>query len=113
MIFIQLSEEQLNQMMQSAVREGIAQAASINTSQSLLDVWLSIEELRDYLPGKPAITTLYGKVQRREIPFKRMGKRLVFLRSEIDHWLKGQHRRASTEISTSSEQYLSSTRKRS
>jgi excisionase family DNA binding protein len=51
------------------------------------DRWLSIEELQDYLPGRPSITTLYGKVQRNEIPFHKMGKRLIFRQSEIETWL--------------------------
>ena len=60
-----------------------------NPGHSTPDRWFTIEELRSYLPGKPAITTLYGKVQRREIPFHRTGKRVTFLQSEIDQWLKG------------------------
>ncbi|GAB2553697.1 helix-turn-helix transcriptional regulator [Spirosoma areae] len=70
------------------------------------DRWLSIKELSQYLPGQLAVTTLYGRVQRREIPFKRMGKRLVFLQSEIDQWLKDQHIKTFTELSTVAEGYV-------
>ena len=69
------------------------------------DRWFSIEELSDYLPGKPAVTTLYGKVQRREIPFSRSGKRLVFRQSEIDQWLQSQRVKTASELKTEVEQH--------
>lgn len=80
-------------------------------TQSIPDRWLSIEQLADYLPGRPAITTIYGKVQRREIPHKRMGKRLVFLQSEIDQWLEAKHVKTSSELATSAQQHISPNRK--
>ena len=75
-------------------------------SQPAADRWFSIEELSEYLPGHPAITTLYGKVQRREIPFSRDGKRLVFRQSEIDLWLQGKRVKTNTELSDQAEKYV-------
>ncbi|GAB3339736.1 hypothetical protein GCM10027299_52580 [Larkinella ripae] len=60
--------------------------------------FFTIEELSNYLPGKPAVTTLYGKVQRREIPFSRKGKRLVFRQADIDQWLIGSQARPTAEL---------------
>lgn len=74
-------------------------------SQSIPDRWFSIEELSEYLPGHPAVTTLYGKVQRREIPFNRKGKRLSFLKSEIDSWLQSGRVKTSAELSVTAEQH--------
>ncbi|MBD2752479.1 helix-turn-helix domain-containing protein [Spirosoma validum] len=74
--------------------------------QSGADRWMTIEELSDYLPGKPAVTTLYGKVQRRELPFKRLGRRLTFLQSEIDQYLKGQSCMSHIEINAVADQYV-------
>lgn len=54
------------------------------------DEWLSVDQLRNYLPGRPAIATIYAKVQKREIPFRKTGKRLTFLKSEIDAWLNSR-----------------------
>ncbi|GAB4035255.1 helix-turn-helix domain-containing protein [Spirosoma gilvum] len=62
------------------------------------DRWLNIKELSDYLPGKPAITTIYGKVQRREIPFFREGKNLFFLQSQIDLWLASKRSKTALEL---------------
>ncbi|GAB3909120.1 hypothetical protein GCM10028803_46150 [Larkinella knui] len=60
--------------------------------------FFTIEELSNYLPGKPAVTTLYGKVQRRQIPFSRKGKRLVFRQADIDQWLIDGHSNLSAEL---------------
>ncbi|GAB3991881.1 hypothetical protein GCM10028807_23310 [Spirosoma daeguense] len=111
MFITTLTGDQLSQMMQDAVRQGIADYTIRHSTTVDTNKWFSIEELSGYLPGKPAITTLYGKVQRREIPHKKMGKRLVFLKSEIDQWLKVQHRKTKCEINLAAEQYLSSTQK--
>lgn len=81
-------------------------------SQSIPDRWFSIEELSEYLPGHPAITTLYGKVQRREIPFSRKGKRLAFRQSDIDQWLQSGRVMTSTELDISANQYLSTHKKK-
>jgi len=75
-----------------------------NLNQFEPDRWFSIEELSEYLPGKPAKATIYRYVQNRNIPFKKYGKRLAFLKSDIDHWLKEKHHKTISEIET--EKYL-------
>ena len=70
------------------------------------DRWFSIEELSEYLPGHPAVTTLYGKVQRREIPFVRQGKRLAFRQSAIDQWLQNGYVKTNGELAAQAEQHL-------
>jgi excisionase family DNA binding protein len=51
------------------------------------DYFLSIEDLRDYLPENPARQTIYGWIFERKIPFEKHGKRLYFRKSEVDKWL--------------------------
>lgn len=80
--------------------------------QQTKDCWMTIEELSAYLPGRPAVSTLYNKVQRRELPHKRMGKRLAFLKSEIDQWLKGLDCKTQTQINEAAEQYVLANKKR-
>ncbi len=52
------------------------------------DHWYNLEELCSYLPDKPSKNTVYGWVQRRRIPHKKKFKKLYFIKSEIDEWLK-------------------------
>jgi hypothetical protein len=54
------------------------------------DTRFSVDEVCEYLPGKPRRATIYGKVQRGEIPHGREGKTLFFLKSQIDNWLSGK-----------------------
>ena len=49
--------------------------------------WLDIDALCEYLPDKPAKQTVYGWVCKKTIPFHKKGKKLQFLKSEIDRWL--------------------------
>ncbi|OIN58006.1 helix-turn-helix domain-containing protein [Arsenicibacter rosenii] len=73
-----------------------------------LDKHFTTEELSDYLPGKPAVSTLRNKFQRREIPGRKVGKRIVFLKSEIDQWLKGERPAMQVELQEQAEAYLNS-----
>lgn len=49
--------------------------------------WMNVDELCEYLPGKPAKQTVYGWVCSKFIPYHKKGKKLQFLKAEIDEWL--------------------------
>lgn len=51
------------------------------------DKWLSVEDLMEYLPDNTARATIYGWVAQEKIPYHKYGKKLTFLKSEIDTWL--------------------------
>lgn len=63
------------------IRKHIVSAALAN------DKWLSIKDLINYLPDQTARATIYGWVSQGLIPHHKYGKKLVFLKSEIDYWL--------------------------
>jgi excisionase family DNA binding protein len=75
-------------------------------SAQATDCWMSLDELCEYLPGKPAKATIYGKVHLREIPHKKDGKRLIFRKSEIDEWLNAKGRKTVAETQAQADQYL-------
>lgn len=66
-----------------------------NTTQ---DQWMTIEDLTMYLPDKPSTQTVYSWVGQKVIPYNKVGKRLYFLKSDIDHWLKNGRRKTAAEI---------------
>jgi excisionase family DNA binding protein len=70
------------------------------------DTWFAINELCDYLPDKPAKPTVYGWVHAGAIPYHKGEKKLRFLKSEIDGWLKQGRRKTTTEIALEAEQYI-------
>jgi excisionase family DNA binding protein len=71
-----------------------------------LDRWLNLSDLCFYLPDKPAKSTIYGYVQAGTIPFHKKGKKLFFLKSEIDTWLKTGRRKTVAEIKAEAKTYL-------
>lgn len=52
------------------------------------DRWLDLTELCQYHPDKPTKATVYLWVSAARIPVHKGGKKLRFLKSEIDEWLK-------------------------
>lgn len=62
------------------------------------DRWMTIDELCDYLPEKPAKQTIYGLVSRGKIPVSKRSKRLLFLKSLIDEWLRSASRVSLSDV---------------
>jgi len=62
------------------------------------DRWFNIDQLCQYIPDKPAKQTVYGWVARHEVPYHKKGKKLQFLKSEIDTWLKSDQRKTAAEL---------------
>ncbi|HOK35666.1 MAG TPA: helix-turn-helix domain-containing protein [Paludibacteraceae bacterium] len=70
------------------------------------DRWFNLQELCTYLPDKPARQTVYGWIGQKLIPYHKKGKKLQFLKSEIDAWLKEGKRKTIAEIQAEAEQYI-------
>jgi excisionase family DNA binding protein len=67
--------------------------------------WFDLNELCDYHPDKPSKPTVYGWVNAGIIPVHKGGKKLRFLKSEIDSWLKQGRKKTLAETATEAEQY--------
>ena len=70
------------------------------------DRWFDLVELCDYLPDKPSKQTVYLWVHSRTIPFHKRGKKLFFLKSEIDNWLKQGRKLTRAEIAAKADTYV-------
>ena len=62
------------------------------------DRWFNLQELCDYLPDRPAKQTVYGWIGNHIIPFHKKGKKLQFLKSEIDAWLLEDQRQTLVQV---------------
>lgn len=71
---------------------------------------MNLQELHDYLPEKPNISTIYGWTSQRLIPYYKKGNRLYFLKSEIDELLKSSRIKTNAEIEAEAEKYISRNR---
>lgn len=61
-------------------------------------VWFNLNEVQEYLPDKPSKNTVYGWVRKGLIPVHKSGKKLRFLKSEIDEWLLNGKKETIIEI---------------
>ena len=76
------------------------------TTQPEQPVWFDLIQLCDYLPDKPALATIYGKVHAGTNPVHKGAKKLRFLKSEIDTWLMEGRRKTVSEIAQEADKYI-------
>ena len=65
------------------------------------ETWFTVAEL-----------CAYCWTSSREIPFHKRGKRIMFLKSEIDEWLQGVKGKSKNEIQREAEEYVSSVQRK-
>ena len=75
------------------------------------DRWLNLDDLCNYHPNNPAKPTVYTWICQRLIPYHKKGKKVMFLKSEIDAWLKAGRRKTAAEIQVEAEQFVTNQRK--
>lgn len=83
-----------------------------NIQQPATDRWFDLSELCNYHPDKPTKPTVYGWVHSGLIPCHKGGKKLRFLKSEIDSWLKQGRKKTLSEIVSEADTYLKTKGKR-
>jgi len=74
--------------------------------------WLDINELCLYHPDRPSRQTVYGWVNSRQIPVHKTGKKLRFLKSEIDEYLRQDRKPTHNEDKLGIEKYCAKKGKR-
>ncbi|MCR5696413.1 MAG: helix-turn-helix domain-containing protein [Marinilabiliaceae bacterium] len=79
-----------------------------NTPTEPSDRWFDMKELSAYLPDHPARQTVYGWISRHAIPYHKKGKKLQFLKAEIDSWLKTDKRKTVAELRVEALQFVNS-----
>lgn len=75
------------------------------------DRWFNIDEACIYIPEKPSKLTVYGWVHAGTVPVHKRGKKLYFLKSEIDAWLKTGRKKTFAETEAEAEKYVSGRKK--
>jgi len=56
------------------------------------DRLMTIDQICDYLPEKPAKQTIYQKICSKQIPYQKHGSRIYFSKFEIESWLNNGRR---------------------
>lgn len=78
----------------------------IPQSPAQSDQWFDINELCNYLPDKPKKSTVYFWIHTGMVPVHKGGKKLRFLKSEIDSWLMQGKQKTLAESSSEADAYL-------
>ena len=84
----------------------------LNQNKPETDTWFDLNQLCKYLPSKPVKATVYTWVRERRIPFHKSGKKLAFLKSEIDDFIKQGRQKTAFEIKAEADFYLKKLKKR-
>ena len=111
-VFISLPIEDL----QTVIIDCVNSCLKNNTQESKTPIeqteqWLDLNDLIQYDPEKRTKPTWYGKISRNEVPHYKRGRKLIFLKSEIDEWLKQGKCKSNAEIEQEAEAYLSKNKK--
>ncbi len=83
----------------------------INEKPTETDLWFDLNELCIYHPDKPSKATVYGWVHAGIIPVHKNGKKLRFLKSEIDEWLKQGRKKTFSDIASEADIFLAKKKK--
>ena len=75
-----------------------------NENQEEEDKLLNVQEAASLLCL--SVPTVYGLVQRSEIPVCKRSKRLYFSKKELFNWIKSARRKTISEISSEADNYL-------
>lgn len=80
------------------------------SKEPVKDEWFDVDGLCAYHPDKPAKKTVYDWVTLRRVPYHKDGKRLRFLKSEIDAWLAGGYHQTDEEMQATAVDYVNAKR---
>ncbi len=100
----QITPPELETLIENSIRKVLSLQKS--EQQNETDHWFDLNELCNYLPDKPAKATAYGWIHAGTIPHHKGKKKLRFLKSEIDQWLKTGKRNTVAETANEAENYL-------
>jgi excisionase family DNA binding protein len=78
----------------------------VNEPTTEPDRWFDLNELCNYHPDKPSKATVYGWVNAGLIPVHKSGRKLRFLKTEIDSYLKQGRKKTLEETAKEAVQYL-------
>lgn len=67
---------------------------------------MDITAAQKYIPSHPATQTIYGWTSNGQIPFHKIGKRIYFVKSELDEWLSHGLHKSDDNLRREAEEYV-------
>jgi len=102
----QISAHELETLIENSIKKVLSTQQAEQPTET--DRWFDLKELCQYHPDKPSKPTVYGWVHNGLIPHHKGGKKLRFLKSEIDNWIKQGRRKTLVETAIEAAQYVQS-----
>ena len=75
------------------------------------DQRMDVSEAQKYIPGHPVVQTIYGWTSNNMIPYHKVGKRIYFVKSELDAWLSKEQHKSQEDLRKEAEEYVNNRRK--
>lgn len=111
-VFFNVPLPKLEPIFKRWVREVFQEKPQITQSTKEPDIWFDIDGFCEYHPDKPKKPTVYGWVHSKAVPCHRGQKKLRFLKSEIDLWLKSGKKLTYAETALEADEYLANKKRR-
>ncbi len=105
-VFLSLTKSDFQDLIAETVNSCLRRNTPTTPQPTETDRWFDLNELCIYHPDKPSKPTVYGWVNAGTIPVHKGGKKLRFLKSEIDNWLKQGRKKTLAETAIEAENYL-------
>lgn len=80
-------------------------SASVGNSKDD-DQRMDVTEAQKYIPGHPDVQTIYGWTSNNMIPYHKVGKRIYFVKSELDAWLSKEQHKSQEDLRKEAEEYV-------
>lgn len=109
MIIVQLDTEQLNSIIENAVRNVLDDEKNQMEQAEQEPQFLTIGQAAEFL--NLTIPTIYSKVSKGELPFMKRSKRLYFSKSELLQYIKEGRRKTNYEIEQEAQNFVSLNKK--
>lgn len=93
----------------SAKIDALNKKISMSTSMNKKDgdnERMDVTEAQKYIPGHPAVQTIYGWTSNNQIPYHKIGKRIYFVKSELDVWLSNGNHKSEDDLRKEAEEYV-------
>lgn len=103
-VFTQLSVQEVRNMLRDEVRQALREFGQNPVKEHSENDLLNIQEVAQKL--NLAVPSIYGLVHRRQIPYIKRGKKLIFENSQIEEWLKNGRQKTIYDSEKEAENYL-------
>lgn len=100
----QITAPELETLIENSIKKVLSTQQAEQPTET--DRWFDLNELCIYHPDHPSKPTVYGWVNAGTIPVHKGSKKLRFLKSEIDIFLKQGRKKTLAEIASEADTYL-------